>query len=61
MAVHGASATAIAWATISRMDGLLLGAVVAIVVRRYPVPDALVKCASVDLRRRIGVLRGLVR
>jgi peptidoglycan/LPS O-acetylase OafA/YrhL len=41
VAVHGAS-TAVAWATISRMDGLLLGAVVAIVVRRYTVPGPLV-------------------
>jgi len=39
---HGAS-QAVALATITRMDGLLLGAVCAILVRRYRLPERLVR------------------
>jgi len=42
VAGHGAS-QAVALATITRMDGLLLGAVCAIAVRRYRLPERLVR------------------
>jgi peptidoglycan/LPS O-acetylase OafA/YrhL len=42
VAVNGASA-AVDWSTLTRMDGLLMGAIAAVVVRRYTIPPMLVK------------------